>query len=63
MGLFSGKKDERLAEEKAAGRMQHKAYRDAGNQAARAHRDQHMVHDQINEAVIESERDVPWWRR
>lgn len=63
MGLFSRNDDGKTVEERAVDREQHRAYRAAGNQAARAHRDAHVVHDQLNEAIIDAERDVPWWRR
>lgn len=62
MGLFSSK-DDRTKEEKAVARMQHRAYKDAGNQAAARVRDKHMVHDQFTEAVCDTDADVPWWRR
>jgi pantothenate synthetase len=50
-------------EEKQAALKHYKALRKAAETAARKHRDHHMVHDQLNEATIEAERDVPWWRR
>ena len=61
MGLFS--KDDRTKEERAVAVEQHRAYRAAGNQAASRLRDDHMVHDQLTEAVADAERDVPKWRR
>lgn len=44
--------------------MQHKAYRDAGNAAAaKLSRSDPLIHDMLNEAIIDAEQDVPWWRR
>lgn len=65
MGIFSdifGGGDDRLPEEKAVDREQHRAWRTAGNQAAKAHRDNHMVHDQLTEAVADAEQHVSFWR-
>ena len=63
MGFFSSKSDDRTPEERAVDREQHRAYRQAGNQAANRHRDAHVVHDQLNEAIIDAEKNVPWYRR
>lgn len=64
MGLFSSR-DDRTREEKAVDREQHKAFKDAGNQAAAKLRGDggSLVHDMINEAVADAERGVSWWRR
>jgi len=63
MGLFSSSKDERTKAEREADLKHYKALRRAAEQAARNHRDEHMVHHQINEAVVEAEKNVSWWRR
>jgi hypothetical protein len=62
MRLFS-RNDDELPEERAVGRLQHKAYRDAASNARKLRDDEHVVHDMLNEAVIAAEADVPWWRR
>jgi len=63
MGLF-GRNDDRTPEERRVDVLQHRAYRDAGNQAARNLPDSDpLVHDMLNEAIIDAEPDVPWWRR
>ncbi|HEY5399071.1 MAG TPA: hypothetical protein VIL16_27185 [Trebonia sp.] len=62
MGIFRSN-DDRTPEERAVDREQHRAFRAAGNQAANAHPDGHMVHDQLSEAVADAEKNVPWWRR
>ena len=51
--------------EKAINNEQHRAYRAAGNGAARKLRGDGgpMVHDQINEAVIDAEKHVAWWKK
>lgn len=63
--LLTGGDNGRLPEERAVDVIQHRAWRLAGNQAANALRGDGgmLVHDQLNEAVIEAEADVPWWRR
>lgn len=64
VGLFSSKKGDRTPEEREVARMQHKAYRDAGNAAAaKLSRSDPLIHDMLNEAIIDAEQDVPWWRR
>lgn len=68
MGLISallGSSDDRTPEEREVDRLQHQAYRDAGNQAAANLRgDGGMaVHNMLNSAVIEAEKNVRWWRR
>jgi hypothetical protein len=63
MGWLAGNSDDRTEEERAVDREQHRAFKAAGNQAARAHRDAHVVHDQLSEAVADTERNVPWYRR
>ena len=58
------KSDDRTPEERRVDVLQHKAYKDAGNQAASRLPDSDpLVHDMLNEAVIEAEPHVPWWRR
>lgn len=57
----SGADDNRTDEEVAVDVMQHDAYRRAQHQAGRRHRDEHVVHDQLNEAVIDAEKHVPRW--
>ena len=71
MGFFSdmfGGGDDRLPEERAVDREQHRAYRKALGQNGEwerkhGHREESPTYWQLNSAVIESERDVPWWRR
>lgn len=68
MRLF-GSKDDRTPEEKAVAVMQHKAYRQALDEHyewCKQHPDQleeTPTYNQLNSAVIESEKHVPWWRR
>jgi len=54
---------DRSPEEKAVDVMQHQAYHAASNQAARNLRSECIATHQLNEAVIETEQRVPWWRR
>lgn len=62
MGFFG--KDDRTKEEKAVDIEQHRAYRKAANTAAaKLSRSDALVHDMLNEAIIDAEKDVPWWRR
>lgn len=58
MGWFDKPKEERQANI-----ARHRLARKAAEQAARAHPDEHMVHHQLNEEIIDAERDIPWWRR
>lgn len=64
MGLFSSS-DDRTKEEKALDAEQLRAYKRAGNQAAKNLRGDGglLAHDQFNEAVIDAEQNVPWWKR
>ena len=64
MGFFSGSSDDRMPEEREVDRLQHKGYKDAGNQAAKKlSNSDPLVHDMLNEAIIDAEANVPWWRR
>lgn len=67
MGLrdFVRGNSDRVPEEREVDRLQHRAYRDAGNQAAGNLRGDGglAVHDMLNAAVTEAEKNVPWWRR
>lgn len=64
MGWFGGRGDDRTPEERRVDVLQHKAWRDAGNAAAAKLSDSDpLVHDMINEAIIDAEQHVPWWRR
>jgi hypothetical protein len=58
MGWFDKPKVEREADIET-----YKLARKAAEQAAKNHRDHHVVHDQLNELVIEAEEHIPWWRR
>ena len=60
-----GGSDDRTPEERRVDVLQHQAYRDAGNQAARNLRGDGgpLVHDMLNEAIIDAEQHVSWWRR
>lgn len=64
MGWFSSS-DDRTKEEKDLDVEQHRAYKKAGNQAAENLRGDGglLVHDMLNEAVIDAEKHVPWYRR
>ena len=63
MGLLS-RSDDRSPEERRVDVLQHKAYRDAGNAASRKlPGSDALVHDMLNEAIIDAEQHVSWWRR
>ena len=64
MGFFSSS-DDRTPEEREVDRLQHKGYKAAGNQAAKNLRGDGglLAHDMFNEAIVDAEKDVPWWRR
>ena len=63
--LLGGGSDDRTPEERRVDVLQHKAYRAAGNQAAKNLRGDGglLVHDMLNEAIIDTEQNVPWWSR
>lgn len=68
MGWFSGKGDDRLPEERKVDVLQYKAYRAALNQNGERERrsgvrDETVTFWQLNSAVAETEKRVPWWRR
>ena len=69
MGLFSGGKDDRTKEEREVARLQHKAYKKALDEHyewCKKHPSQleeTPTYNQLNSAVIDAEKDVPWWRR
>lgn len=50
-------------EEQQADLNRYRATRQAAEQAARALRDECPATAELNSAVIEAEREVPWWRR
>ena len=50
-------------EERRAALIRYKSARKAAEQAAKNLRDECIATNQLNEEVIEAERDVPWWRR
>jgi hypothetical protein len=52
-----------LKAERKADIERHNALKKAGEAAARKHRDETWVHRQINDALIENEKNLPWWRR
>jgi hypothetical protein len=63
MGIFS-RSDDRTPVERQVDVLQHKAWKDAGNAAAsKLSRSDPLVHDMLNEAIIDAEQNVPWWRR
>jgi len=62
MGLFNGNSG-KTRDEQRADNNRHRALKKAGEAAARKHPDKHVVHDQINEAIIENEKHVSWWLR
>lgn len=65
MRPFSRSSGDRTPEEREVGRLQHKAWKDAGNQAAENLRGDGgmLVHDMLSEAIIDAEQHVSWWRR
>ena len=70
MRLFSRPSPERDAAkaEQWVAVEQHRAYRKALNQNGERERkrgvdDETGTYHQLNSAVIDAERDVPWWRR
>lgn len=58
-----GRQDDRTKAEKQADINRHKALKRAAEATARRHRDETYVHKQLNDAIIENEKNVPWWRR
>ena len=60
MGLFSNDKPK---EEKKADIDRHKATRRAQNNYRPKDRNESPTTRQLNEARIEAEKDVSWWRR
>lgn len=62
--LLGSSSDGRTPEERRVDVLQHKAYKDAGNATARKLSDSDpLVHEMLNEAIIDTEQNVPWWRR
>lgn len=67
MGFFSSS-DDRTKEEKAVDVLQYKAYKkalDANSERAKRARehDEDPTYYLFNRAVLDSEKNVPWWRR
>jgi hypothetical protein len=66
MGFFSdifGGSDDRTPEERKVDVLQHKAYKDAANTAARKlSRSDPLIHDMLNEAHAEAQQHVSKWR-
>jgi hypothetical protein len=60
MGLFSS---DRPKEERQADVNRYKAAKKASNQIAKNLREEGPATMQANEAVIDAEREIPWWRR
>jgi hypothetical protein len=58
MGWFDKPKEERQAD---LGR--YRAAKKAAEQAGRTLREESVTTHQFNDAIIEAEADVPWWRR
>jgi hypothetical protein len=58
MGWFDKPREERRADIE-----RHKALKKAAENTARKHRDETWVHKHLNDAIIEAEREIPWWRR
>lgn len=49
--------------EQKADLNRYRAAKKAANNAARKHRDEGVHTKQLNEAVIEAEKEIPWWLR
>ena len=67
MGLFSSSAQDgwrgKPKEERRADIGRYKSARKAAEQAAKNLRDECYATMQLNDAVIEAEKHIPWWRR
>jgi hypothetical protein len=68
MGLFSSllggdEWRDKPAEEKAADINRYKALRKANEESSKVIREECPTYYQMQEAIIDAEADVPWWRR